>query len=189
MQLPAFSGRKKSINLLPKDAFETSGFGTILSWALQFGKWSVIFTQLVVMSAFLWRFTLDRQVTNLRRQIEQEKAIISSYAQIESDFILAQRRLQYAAPILASQQATSNYLTLLHTVTPEDIWYERINFSPNSININAYSASLAGFSSFLTTLQRRPEFNSVSVGHIEDGGLSDAQLHFDITLGIAKGTQ
>lgn len=189
MNLPAFSGHKKSINLLPKDSFETSGFGTVLAWALQFGKWSVIVTQLIVMGAFLWRFTLDRTVTNLRRQIEQEKAIIDSYSQVEANFKLAHMRLQFATPVLAAQDATHNHLAVLQAVTPEEIWYERLTFSPQAITVNAYSASLAGFSRLLTNLQRRPEFTSVSVGQIEDGGGADAQLRFDITLGISGDTQ
>ena len=71
MRLPAFFGHKNSVNLLPKDAFESSTFGVVLEWALAFGKWVVILTQLVVMGAFLWRFGLDRKLTDLRKEIAQ----------------------------------------------------------------------------------------------------------------------
>ncbi|PIW06761.1 hypothetical protein COW38_04310, partial [Candidatus Collierbacteria bacterium CG17_big_fil_post_rev_8_21_14_2_50_45_7] len=64
MKLPAFFGHKRSINLLPHDKFESSTLGIILSWSLRFGKWSVILTQLIVMGAFIYRFTLDRGLTD-----------------------------------------------------------------------------------------------------------------------------
>lgn len=182
MQLPAFSGRKKAINLLPKDSFESSGVGVVLSWALAFGKWAVIITQLVVMSAFLYRFTLDRQVTNLRRQIDQEKAVIASYSKIEADFVLTQKRLQFAKPALAQQKKMSDMIQVLSSVTPPDVWYDRLTVGKNTVELSAYSSSLAGFSRFLSALQKRPEFTTVSVGRIEDGGSVGASLRFDVSL-------
>ena len=71
MQLPAFFGHKRSINLLPRDAFEASTLGVVLEWALVFGKWAVIVTQLVVMGAFLWRFALDTRLSNLKKAIAE----------------------------------------------------------------------------------------------------------------------
>mgnify|MGYP001577796589 FL=1 len=76
MKLPAFFGHKRSINLLPRDAFESSTLGVILSWALVFGKWAVILTQLVVMGAFLYRFSLDRNLTDLRKSIASNASVI-----------------------------------------------------------------------------------------------------------------
>jgi Tfp pilus assembly protein PilN len=182
MNLPAFSGRKKSINLLPKDSFESSGVGVILSWALAFGKWTVIVTQLVVMGAFLYRFVLDRQVTNLRKEIDQQKAIIGSYSQIEDDFAMLQERLTFAKPALAAQKSLSDELTLLQSITPTDVWYERLNISKDTLQFTAYSSSLTGFSQFINAIQHRKEFASVSVARIENGGASGSQLSFDVTI-------
>lgn len=187
MQLPAFSGRKKAINLLPKDPFESSGVGFILSWALAFGKWAVIFTQLVVMMAFLWRFSLDRKLTNLRRDIDQQKAVIASNAELETKFVLLQKRVNFVKPAIALQKKQVETLELIQNLTPSDVWYERLAVTETGVTMTAYSASLSGFSRLLTAFQRRPEFKSVSVGTIEDGGASGAQLRFDITLGYGDG--
>lgn len=183
MKLPAFSGRKRAINLLPKDPFENSGAGVILSWALAFGKWAVILTQLVVMMAFLWRFSLDRKLTNMRREIEQEKAVIASYSDLETKFVLLQKRVNFVKPAIAMQQQQLHALELIQNLTPSDVWYERLAISENGVSMTAYSSSLSGFSRLLTAFQRTQDFKSVSVGTIEDGGASGAQLRFDITLG------
>ena len=76
MQLPAFFGRRRAINLLPRDSFESSQIGIVLAWLLSFGKWAVIVTQLIVMGAFLWRFSLDRELTDLKKSIAKNVAII-----------------------------------------------------------------------------------------------------------------
>lgn len=183
MQLPAFSGHKNSINLLPRDPFESSGVGVVLEWALLFGKWAVIITQLIVMVTFLWRFGLDRKLTNLRREIDQQKAIINSYAQVEADFALAQKRVEFLLPAMVNQEKLVGVIQLLSKLTPSDVWYERLTVSKDGVNLTAYSSSLSGFSRLLNAFQRQPEFKSVSVGSIEDGGANGAELRFDITLG------
>jgi len=186
MQLPAFFGRKKAINLLPKDSFESSQIGIVLSWLLTFGKWAVIVTQLIVMGAFLWRFGLDRELTDLKKQIAKNVAIIKSYEQVERDFILTQKRLAAAKTVIEQQKLISEEMAALAAVTPLDVWYDKLTISPKSTSIAAYSRSLPGFSQFLGSLQKDPRYTSISVARIQDGGVADAQMQFEITLGRGK---
>jgi len=186
MQLPAFFGHKKSINLLPKDSFESSSVGIILSWALVFGKWSVIITQLIVMSAFLWRFGLDRQMTDLKKQIAKNVAIIKSYEQIERDFVLTQKRVAKAKEVIDDQERIVKSLNGLALITPYDVWYEKLTISKTNVSFAAYSKSLAGFSQLLTTLQKNEAYKSVSIGKIQDGGSQNAKMQFEINLGLEE---
>lgn len=182
MQLPAFFGHKKAINLLPRDSFEASSVGVILSWLLVFGKWSVIITQLIVMGAFLWRFGLDRQLTDLKKAIAKDVAIIKSYDQIERDFILTQKRLEIAREVIIDQNLILGNLDTIAKATPIDVWYEKLTISDKATTFTAYSRSLVGFSTLLSTLQNDPKYSSVAIGKIQDGGTQGAQLQFEITL-------
>lgn len=156
-----------------------------MEWALSVGKWAVIVTQLIVMVAFLWRFGLDRKLTNLNRQVEQEVAVIKSYRQMESDFRLLQRRVVYAGEVIKRQDEVDGLIALVQSLTPSDVWYERMTISPTTISIAAYSASLSGFSRYLSALQGEEKFLLVNVASIEDGGDNNAQLSFNITLTYA----
>jgi hypothetical protein len=153
------------------------------------GKWAVIITQLVVMGAFLWRFGLDRKLTNLRKEIQQQVAVIESYSQIEEEFVLAQKRVNHAKGTIERQEEVKRLLTKIQTVTPADVWYERITVSPSTISMTAHASSLPGFSRLLAGLQNDPDFRTVNVASIADGGLKGAQLSFDImlTYGDEKG--
>ncbi|KKU89300.1 MAG: hypothetical protein UY18_C0001G0032 [Microgenomates group bacterium GW2011_GWF2_47_9] len=182
MQVPAFFGRKKSVNLLPRDSFESSSLGVVLEWALAFGKWAVILTQLVVMFAFLYRFTLDRKLTDLNKEMKQQEAVINSYQTLEADFLLAQARINSIKEISDSQAKLLSMVNILHELTPQDVWYERLTISNTNVTMSAYSSSLAGFSRLITAFQNEPLFKSVNVGNIEDGGAKGAQLRFDISL-------
>ncbi len=189
MQLPAFFGHKKSINLLPRDEFESSAMGVVLEWALAFGKWAVILTQLIVMGTFLWRFSLDRQLTDLKKSINKNVAIIKSYEQIEKDFILTQKRVSLATKILDQQNKESEILTQLTQITPADVWLDKLNITESTVNLSAYAGSLNGFGQFLTAAQKVPLFKSITVNKIQDGGTENAQMQFDLTITYNTGVK
>ena len=186
MKLPAFFGHKRSINLLPRDAFENSTLGVVLEWSLVFGKWAVILTQLVVMGAFLYRFTLDRNLTDLRKSIASNASVIKSYEQVERDFILAQKQVVQAKLALSSQETLLKTLTNLGHITPQDTWYDRITLSPTTLALTAYATSLSSFGQFLTMVQADPLFKGVRIDKIESSSADGAQIQFDISMEIKK---
>lgn len=186
MKLPAFFGHKRSINLLPRDEFENSTLGVILEWALVFGKWAVIVTQLVVMGAFLYRFTLDRTLTDLHKSMDKDVAVIKSYEQIERDFTLAQKQVAQAKLALSTQDTVLKTMTEIGRITPSAVWYDRITLSPTSLVLTAYAASLPAFGQFLTAVQTDPLFSGVGIGKIENSSAKGAQLQFDVTIGLTK---
>ncbi len=186
MKLPAFFGHKRSINLLPRDPFESSTLGVILEWCLVFGKWTVILTQLVVMGAFLYRFTLDRQLTDLRKSIAQSVAVIKSYEQIEKEFILTQKQVQTVEDSIAVQKLLISVIDNVERNTPIEVWYDRMTFSPESISLTAYAASLPAFGQYLTAIQANPLFKTVRIGKIESSTSKGAQLQFDVSMNLAN---
>lgn len=188
MKLPAFFGHKRSINLLPRDAFESSTLGVVLEWSLVFGKWAVILTQLVVMGAFLYRFTLDRSLTDLRKAIAKDVAVVKSYEQVERDYVLAQKQVEQASKALSTQELILKTLSDIGKITQSEIWYDRITISPTTLSLVAYAASLPGFGQFLTTVQSDPLYSGIRIGKIESSTNLGAQMQFDIsmTLGAKK---
>lgn len=193
MKLPAFFGHKRSINLLPRDSFETSTIGVILEWLLVFGKWSVILTQLVVMGAFLYRFSLDRTLTDLRKSITKDVAVIKSYDQVERDYTLLQKQVASAKTTLKSQDIILNTLSELGRITPSEVWFDRITLAPDSLSLTSFAASLPAFGQFLTAVQTSPTFNGVRISKIESSASRGAQMQFEISMsltgGVTRGTK
>lgn len=171
---------------MPRDPFENSTLGVILEWALVFGKWSVILTQLVVMGAFLWRFTLDRNLTDLRKSIAKDVAVIKSYEQIERDYVLAQKQIEQAKTAIDSQEQILKVIETVAQSTPSEIWYDRISLNSNSLNLTAYAGSLPGFGQYLTAIQSNPLFSSVRIGKLETSTVKGAQMQFDLTATLGN---
>lgn len=184
MKLPAFFGHKKSINLLPRDSFENSTLGVILEWSLIFGKWAVILTQLVVMTAFLYRFTLDRQLTDLRKAITKDITIIKSYEQVEREYVIAQKQVAKAKEVLSTQTLVMDTLSEIGKITPADVWFEKIGISKDSLTLTAYAGSLTGFGQFLTTIQQDPMFKKISLSRLETSSTAGAQIQFEVSASI-----
>lgn len=189
MKLPAFFGHKKSINLLPHDSFESSTLGVILEWALVFGKWTVILTQLVVMGTFLYRFSLDRSLTDLRKSIAKDVAIVKSYEQVERNFVLAQKQVGQAKLALANQARLMETLSNLGRITPSTVWFERISLSPTTLSITAYASTLNSFGQFLTAIQANPSFSGVRISKIESGASRGAQMQFELSATTGPANQ
>lgn len=187
MKLPRFSSKKKDVNLLPKDSFESSLFGQVLEWALAFGKWTVILTQLVVVSAFLLRFGLDRKLNNILREIDDNVATINSYAQLERDFTVAQRRVNYIKPLIEEQGNVLAVFGKLGEITPIDVWYDDIAFNNNAVTVNAHASSIRGFNSLLVAAQREPLFKRITIGSMQSSASTESLLTFSLSLDYGSG--
>ena len=59
------------VNLLEKDDFSESPIGRIVTWAITYGRYIMILTEIVVLLAFISRFSLDRKLTDLNEAIGQ----------------------------------------------------------------------------------------------------------------------
>src|SRR3989339_842614 len=158
----------------------------VLAWALSFGKWAVIVTQLVVMGAFLWRFGLDRRMTDLKKETEKNIAIINSYEQIERDFALTQKRIKTIEPVVDRQEKLLASLDKLERITPIEVWYERINLSEDSISLVAYAKSVAGMGRLIRMVENDPEFTQVRLNKLESSGNDDSQLTFELSITQAQ---
>ncbi len=181
MQLPAFFGHRRAINLLPRDDFESSTLGVVLGWALVFGKWCVIITQLIVMGTFLWRFSLDRRLTDLRKEIAKEVAIVKSYDQIERDFTLAQKQVGQIKKSMNDMDKMTAAITEMEKLIPAEVWLDKMTVNTKEVALTAYAANLGGFGTLINRVQISPMISQVRVSSVESG-TRGAQLQFEVNL-------
>ena len=87
------ASKTKTINLLIQEGFEHTQLGKILNWLLTAGRTIVVVTELVVITAFLSRFWLDKTLTDLNEQNALKKAQVEASLPFEKDFRAIQSRL------------------------------------------------------------------------------------------------
>lgn len=179
------AAQKNGINLLPESRFEKSAWGEFLKWALTFGRWIVIFTELVVILAFLSRFKLDRDLTDLYDRIEQKQAIIESVRTFEEEFRLLQKKIKVIKALEESQLGSEPLLFHLASTIPEDVYLDNLSVSEGELTIEAYALNENGLRNFLTNLMASKEFSDISLGKTEREAEENI-IHFYLSAFINK---
>src|SRR3990170_4903897 len=87
--------KKAGINLL--NSKQSSFFERFINWTLTIGRIVIIVTELIALSAFLYRFSLDQQLIDLHSKIKQEQAIVEYLKESEATYRNLQDRLTVAA--------------------------------------------------------------------------------------------
>ena len=67
--MPAF---ELDIDLLKQKPIEERFLGRFLEWALSYGRYIIIGTQIIVLLAFFSRFKLDQELSDLHERIDEK---------------------------------------------------------------------------------------------------------------------
>ena len=115
-----------SINLL-EDKDKT--LELIIAWALTFGRALVILVEIVALAAFVYRFTLDNQLQDLRTKIKEEQAIVNYQKDSEAKYRNLQDRLSLIATV--SKQSVNDLKVFKDIIglTPNGFTFKSFDFS------------------------------------------------------------
>src|SRR3990172_5565317 len=141
-----------SINLIGEEEMEHTPVGRIVTWAITYGRYIMIGTEIVVLLAFISRFSLDRKLTDVNEEIAQKQAIIEANADFEKDIRALQEQLKKAKTLITAQSKPINVLSDMQTMLPADVYLESFEIANNKVTVNAIAGTTQGFSQFLTNL-------------------------------------
>lgn len=182
---------KKEISLLPDEENINSLSSRIVRWLTSVGRFVIVFTELVVIGAFLSRFWLDRRNSDLSEVIRQQKAIIESTAEFEKDYTALQRRLEVIKIFYEEQPDFSKDIDSLVESTPPDIIFNSLNISQDpktsktTANISLIAYKEESIVDFITNLILNPAISKVNVNTIEKKP-KDTKYNISISLAFGK---
>lgn len=180
---------KKTINLLPGDKLEKSPLGRFLKWALDFGRYIIVFTELLVMIAFFSRFKLDRDLAELQEEIKNKQNVIVASQELEKEVRFLQQRLdlikKYQKQTGSSQLALNNFSQII----PLDVFLSRLDIDQTEVSFTGTSLSYAGLATFINGLQKSPVFERVDFTSVSSGGERDPSLEFKMAVGLTRKTE
>jgi Tfp pilus assembly protein PilN len=177
--------KESKINLLPQKEFERSTLGRILKWAVSSFRIIVIITEMIVMGAFLSRFWLDANNSDLNDAITQKKVVIASYAETESKFRTFQKQIDIFNKIASSAQK-SVYLNLITSLAPTDVILNSVSDNDNSIQIIGYSGNEQSISQFIKNLSSNNKFKDVSLNKIDPSEDNPSAIVFTIKADVSE---
>jgi Tfp pilus assembly protein PilN len=173
--------KNKAINLLPQEEFDVSLVGRTLKWAMGTFRIIVIVTEVIVMTAFLSRFWLDAQNSDLSNSIKVKSAQIAAQAEVEKEFRGLQSKLDIAKQIKAAAPL-SQKIDEITSKLPLGVNLATVSVLDNSAQIKGSSTSEVGIAQFITNLKADPSFKSVDLGQVTSSEIDITQTVFTIMI-------
>lgn len=155
-----------SINLLKNNKKDL--INKIINWTLTIGRGVVVLTELIALSAFLYRFSLDRQLIDLHSQIKQEQAIVAYLKNNEDKYRNLQDRLALASNFSNSSNKRSTIFKDIWGIAKDDVSITSITLNKNRINLNANLTSTSSLTNFVNLLKKYPNIQTLSLDNIEN---------------------
>ena len=94
----------QNINLLGDSEMDHTPVGRIVNWAVTYGRYIMIGTEIVVLLAFISRFSLDRKLTDLKEEVGQKQEIIEANLPFEGE---VQSHINTGTPLLIRSSSCS----------------------------------------------------------------------------------
>lgn len=175
-----------AINLIGEEEMEHTPVGRIVTWAVTYGRYIMIGTEIIVLLAFISRFSLDRKLTDLKEDVSQKQAIIDANREFETEFRTLQDTLTQLQTLLTSPSTTNNALSVIETLLPADVRLEELNITPDRVVGNVIANSTTGFSQMVANLQAASIFSQVEIGDVKRSPTTGIQFTFTGTIATQK---
>jgi len=183
MPVPAMN---QNINLVTHDGLEESPYGRLLTWATTYGRYIMITTEIVVLLAFISRFSLDRKITDLNEAIAQKKMIIQANQDFENEIKSIQSKISTIKSLLPEQETSVQSLLKFKSYLPFDVYIESFIFSSKNINTDVIAQTTNGFMQFIRNLQSQDMYSKIEIGEISRN--PDKGLEFKMTFTLKDKT-
>lgn len=155
-----------SINLL-HDRTESLA-DKFLKWALSVGRTIVIVTEIIALSAFLYRFSLDRKIVDLKDEIEQKQLIVEGFENEEVQFRNLQDRINAAKRLDAKSAETTSLLHQIVELATGRIRFNSLSVTEDVIRIDGETPSTAQLNYFIKQLKQHPKVKRVSLDKLDN---------------------
>lgn len=179
--------QKREISLLPKEDFEQKPLGRFLIWALSVGRWIVVFTEFIVICAFLSRFYLDRRIADLHEEIFQKQAMVKAASEFEEDFRFLRKRLEIIDQF-NSQSALDHAIEAIVAVVPSDVSLMALSLGAEGLEISAATFSSQGLINFWQGLNQLEGLSDVEITEIIKERETE-EIQFNIVADFIKGSE
>jgi len=173
--------KSKSINLLPQEEFDASIVGRVLKWAMGTFRIIVIVTEMIVMAAFLSRFWLDAQNSDLTDAIKNKTAIIEAQSDFEKEFRQLQKKLAISKA-LAKDVKPTDKVDLVTSKIPGEVVLTAITTGEGTLQVKGSSASEIGIMQFIANLKAEKSFKTVELNSLKSSEDNQSGITFIVKV-------
>ena len=171
-----------SINLIGEEEMEHTPVGRIVTWAITYGRYIMIGTEIVVLLAFISRFSLDRKLTDLKEEGGEKEEIIAANADFEKNFRSLQDQIVKTQTLLSTPPVALTALTAVQSLLPSDVRLESLDINRERAIASVLAGTSGGFSQMVANLSGANLFQSVEIGDVKRDAFRGIQFQFTAAL-------
>lgn len=177
---------QKQINLLPEANFEDTTTGRVLSWILSTFRIIVIVTEIIVMVAFLSRFWLDAQNTDLNDDIEQKTYVLEASRDFEREFENTQTKLKIFSELTQNQGVYAKALNETVSYLPSDLFLTAVILNEDNLDIEGSTPNEVSIQQLMVNLSSSTKFSDVGLVELASSPRDPYLLNFKLSAKLAK---
>lgn len=171
-----------NVNLLDHSSDQDSPIERIINWATTYGRYIMITTEVVVLLAFVSRFSLDRKRADLDDALSSKQAILQANISFENDVRNLQDDLLKMKGIMVDQTKPVDTLKLIQSLVPQGVTFQTFNYASSSITIDAIADTTQNFGIFVNNLNMVKKFYRISIGEIKKDNIKGITFQVRIML-------
>ncbi len=172
---------KYKINLLEQKTAPLTE--RVMYFALNYLRYIIIITQLVVIGVFFYRFQIDQKIIDLKESVEQKKEILQVVLPLLKEAELIDRRSTEAQKIIASQDQSNAMMQYFLSVFPADTSLSSLNMDQAGIKAVGSTTNPEHFQAFYNLLKRENKFGTVELQSMQK---TPTGFEFTLTVGDFK---
>lgn len=159
-------GFSPSINLIRER--QISLVDKFIDWALTAGRFIVIVTEIIALSAFLYRFSLDRNLIDLHQTIKQEQVIVENLSAREKTYRNLQERLTVAKETGRLEKRQLEIFKDIIGFAPDGATFNSFTLSDSFARMDMRIQNVGALTRFTSALREYKNVVSVSIDSIEN---------------------
>jgi Tfp pilus assembly protein PilN len=171
-----------TINLLGESDMEHTPMGRIIGWAITYGRYIMIGTEIVVLLAFISRFSLDRKLTDLKEEVSQKQNIIQANQDFEKDIRALQDKLAKIKALRAQPNTAIPLLQTFQTILPSGMYLKSLNMEDGRVTVAAVAGSTGAFAQFIANIQNAKTLSNIEIGDIARDPILGIQFVFSAAI-------
>lgn len=152
---------KYKINLLSQK--ETSFSERLMFFLLNYLRYIIVLTQLVVIGVFFYRFQIDQRIIDLKESVMQKKEIIEIVFPLLQEASKIDNKTREIDKVIKKQQNFDALIKYLFSVFPETVTLTNLETTEDNLKITGNATDARHLQAFFALLKKENHFANVEL--------------------------
>ena len=142
---------------------EQSFVDKVVLFSFVYLRYIIVWTMLIVLGVFIYRFTVDQDIVDLKDTLKQKQEIVQVSKPLLDEATAIDRRTVQIKKLISSQNSFSRMVEYYLSVFPEKIKTTQMKVLSDSIELQGTSNEAAVVQDFYNRLKQDKRFQQVSI--------------------------